>query len=140
MADESGKTLDQQPEPLSEYYDEMARKVEQLLKSKFGFIKEQVEIKKSLLGTTPIYPLEAEDDVMFRSEVARIINTEVLSPTGKTLILLDLATQHAIATLQMFYLNGVDCYSTLFPRKEQIYLKINHITMEKWYKESWKLR
>jgi hypothetical protein len=96
-------------------FQEMSAHIGGLMHSKLGLVKEKVELDVRDFGTAPIVIKEQKDDEMFRDEVRKILTTEVLGPNGRVLILLDLATQHALATTPIFLQNKVDCYFTYFP-------------------------
>jgi hypothetical protein len=79
------------------------------LTSKFGLTEEEIDLPATLKE----YPTSGElgDDVMFRDEVARIL-PEILEDDGGILIIQNIATQHAVATMPVYLEAGLDTYFT----------------------------
>src|SRR3990167_8629580 len=84
-------------------------RVKKIMTSKFSLVTENVVLPTSL--TREPKAQEYPDDVMFRNEVSRILPA-VLEQEGNVLIIQNIATQHAVATMPVFLEAGLDVYFT----------------------------
>jgi len=85
--------------------------VEELMHSKFGFIREQVKLQIAKIerfqpGLDPV-------DYFFRDSISTVLYSQLNRPG--TFILLDLATQHAVACQDIFNKNGYDVNYLYYP-------------------------
>lgn len=93
---------------------EQLRGIESLLTSKFGLLPESIVLDPQIISGSNLQGVEQQEDADFRKEIYTVL-PEVTNGNGRTLVLLSLATQHAVATLPAFLQNGFDSYLTFFP-------------------------
>lgn len=94
--------------------EEVKMNVVTTMHSKFGLLPEMTSLPQNING--PINPKELPIDAAFREEVEKFL-PPVLAEKGRVLIILDIATQHAVATAPAFLRQNVDLYHAYTPRR-----------------------
>jgi len=89
--------------------EEVKMKVASTMRSKFGLLPEVTSLPQDIKGS--IIPKELPIDAAFREEVEKFLPS-VLAEEGRVLIILEVATQHAVAIAPTLLQHDVDlCYA-----------------------------
>lgn len=97
---------------LSHQFEALKGTVTDLMQSKFRLLNERVKLQTK--GISRFYPgLIERDDLSFRQSVESVLHSQ-LNRKG-TFVLLNLATQHAVAVLDIFHKYGFDLNFLYFP-------------------------